>query len=432
MVSKEWTNSKKETGTPHKEEPVDFHADKEAWAKKVKEEFQKHVQDNMLPPELGEEVFDLPKSRLNSHSNRSYFVKSIADYILRQQNREQEWEQYEPLIVKLALCSEIMITVQYYHNYIFDGKAGVTTPLLIRETLIKANLLKSWLFRYIDTAFSEHGYDKLIRDEIDRVFNLTDIGQYIEGRYNSFEYYKRSLNSNELIDHYEFENQIISIDWSVIYTCINLTCERIELDAAQQHFIKMYFLRLYLTGSVLYETYVDVLSVIFNCTKTISINLQKFASYYGIMMQVVNDNNDFVPSYMEQDTKAKFPQDQQCDIRNKNITLPLSLYLCSTPVKGVIWDYLNSTQNSNYNEKIEKEIFENILSTLNDYTIPIGEKIVEFANKDVFFDKKLTHITIIASNNRFYTIIYNQHKLRLSEGELKCLNHDRNKYYQPS
>ncbi len=405
MVSKEWTNSKKETGTPHPEEPADFHADKEAWAKKVKEEFQKHVQDNMLPPELGEEVFDLPKSRLNSHSNRSYFVKSIADYILRQQNREQEWEQYEPLIVKLALCSEIMITVQYYHNYIFDGKAGVTTPLLIRETLIKANLLKSWMFSYIDTAFSEHGYNKLIRDEIDRAFNLTDIGQYIEGRYNSFEYYKRSLNSNELIDYYEFENKIISIDWSVIYTCINLASERIKLDAAQQHFIKMYFLRLYLTGSALYASFSELLCMLFDTNIILSKRLSKFSNYYGIIIQGVNDNNDFVPSYMDQDTKAKFPQDQQSDIRNKNITLPLFISLIKYMKNNIIEINLNSSKCKNYSESTEEEIYRFIRPILLEYSISLVQDIAKETCYFVLNDKNLSKLTDIAFDNRFYKII---------------------------
>ncbi len=389
--------------------PVDYsqgktnRLDRNSWAKKVKAEFQKYAQDD-LPLELMKQVFEFPGSRLNSHSNRSYFVKSIAEYILTQQGRMSEWFEFEPLIIKLALCSEMMISVQYYHNFIFDGKRGVNTPLLIRETLIKGHLLKSWLFRYIDNAFSSDGLNSLVAKETDKAFNQTDIGQFIEGRYNSYEFYKKHELENESFHCFSLSDK--NIDWEVIESCVNILNERLDLSEFELFFLRMYYLRIYLTGSSLYSTFTGLLVCAFNFSDDNKKKLVKFSDYYGIMMQIVNDNNDFVPRYMDQDTKSKYPQDQQSDIRNKNITLPLFLFLYfNERSNSSILRTLEAEKYKGYSERREKRAFEEIVPLLNQYSIPIGEKIIEKAVNIINNDQILSSITEIAYKNKFYEII---------------------------
>jgi len=380
--------------------------DKDDWVKKVKAEYQKQAYDK-LPRELEKLMFDLPSSRLNSHSNRSYFVKSIAYSILIEQNRIEEWAELEPLVIQLALCSEMMITVQYYHNFIFDGKNGVNTPLLVRETLIKSNLLKSWLFRYIDRAFSSFGYSTLIGREVDAAFNNTDIGQFIEGRYNSFEYFTKKELDNDILNHFLFEDN--EIDWNVIDDCISIVVKKSTFSNFEYLFLKLYFVRLYLISTALYQTNANVLISILKANEIDAEKTIKFSRYYGIMMQIVNDNNDFVPGYMDHDTKAKYPQDQQSDIRNKNFTLPLFLFF---HYKGKGGSYIQSTLESQrykgYSERREKLIFEEIKPVLVQYSIPIGVAIAEKAAFYVNNNSHLTFLTKIANDNRFYRIIFNK------------------------
>jgi geranylgeranyl pyrophosphate synthase len=378
--------------------------DRDDWVKKVKAEYRKHAKDG-LPKELETLVFSLPNERLNSHTNRSYFVKSIAKYILNSQGKLKDWPKYEPEIIKLAVCAEMMITVQYYHNYIFDGKNGVNTPLMIRETLVKSNLLKSWLFRYIDKAGFNPNIIKSVRDNIDYAFNQTDIGQFIEGRYNSYEYYKLQSLENEYIDHYLFQDK--KIDWDVINDCISISTESLVLSNAQHVFIKLYYLRLYLISTSLYQTFVNIILEILPDGSVSQPDLYKFSAYYGIMMQIVNDNIDFVPGFLGQDTKPKFAQDQQCDIKNKNITLPLFWFLQQQPsVNSNILKVLNGPKNKGYSERRELLVFEEILPVLVNHSIPIGQKIATRALSYVAGNSLLRELAAIATNNRFYKEIF--------------------------
>lgn len=149
--------------------------------------------------------------------------------------------------------------------------------------------------------------------------------------------------------------------------------------------------------------FTNLLTDILSCDAKDKEKLQKFTAYYGIMMQVVNDNWDFVPGYMQQDTKAKCQQDMQSDIRNKNMTLPLVLYLHFNPSEQtLIKKYLNSFKTKKYSERREKLVFEAIRPILLGYCLPVGEALAACADGIV---PENGDITGIARHNRFYRII---------------------------
>lgn len=368
-----------------------------SWASKVKAEFLNHASVD-APPELEDLIFELPYDKLGSPTNRSYFIKKMAEYILSSQGRLSEWPQYEPLIVKLALCSEITISIQYYHNYVFDAKAGVTNSLAIRKAVIQANLLKSWFFTYIRVSFSPYNLAEKVAERVDEAFNYTDMGQYIEGSFNSYEaYLERRVDKS--IPYFQKDK---NIDWAVIDHCIKIVKKHAKFSDFEISFLRSYFLRLYLVGSVLYRSYTVLLLDLLNECKENKQRLKKFAVYYGIMLQIVNDNSDFVPGYMQQDTKAKCQQDMQSDIRNKNITLPLILYLHFNPSEQtLIKKYLNSFKTKKYSERRETLIFEHIYPVLTEYAIPIGKTVASAADNLAPLE-----LTSIARSNRFYQIVY--------------------------
>lgn len=374
----------------------------EAWGEKVQLEYKK-IQGLGLPKEIEALYHEVPEKRLNSPTNRSFFVKKIAEYILMVSGHRDQWAKYESQIVQLALLAEITIAVQYYHNYIFDRKAGVNTALAVRETLIKGNLLKSWTFRYIEKSFTDENFRKKVAAVIDNIFNDTDAGQYIEGRYGSYEAYINGRTNDMIPSFYEERD----VDSTIVEQCVQLTLSKTEgLSEPQEQFLRSYFLRVHLVSPSLYRGYAVLLNELLGCSEEERNKILQFASWYGVMMQVVNDNWDFVPGYLGHGTKAKNPEDMQSDLRNKNITLPLFLYLHRFPTETtIIRKYLNSLKEKKYSERREKLVFEAILPVLLKDALPIGKTLANFASTAIADHPVLTPLLQIAEENRFYNII---------------------------
>jgi len=393
---------------------ADMRREAEDWAEKVQLAFE-NAAGLGLPDEIEKLYREIPEKRLNSPTNRSFFFKKIAEHILKTSGKVDKWETLENVIVRLALLAEITISVQYYHNYIFDSKANVNNPLAIRETLIKGNLLKSWAFRYVESAFSEGDFRKKVAAVVDDIFNDTDAGQYIEGRYGSYEAYIHQ-RTNEMIPQFYQEKRI---DKAVIEQCVAMVRQDVsDLSEQQVSHLRSYFLRVYLVSPSLYRGYVTLLCDLLGCPKAEKNKLLQFAAWYGLMMQVVNDNWDFVPGYLGHGTKAKNPEDMQSDLRNKNMTLPLLLYLHLYPSETtIIKKYLNSLKQKKYSERREKLVFEAILPVLLQYALPIGKAIAAQAAATLRQDSILKPLLQIAEENRFYTIITEYHQ--------STLNHDK-------
>lgn len=57
---------------------------------------------------------------------------------------------------KLPFILEVIISIQYYHNQILDGKKGFERELTDDDKLIFSSLLREQLYRYLDTIRIGH------------------------------------------------------------------------------------------------------------------------------------------------------------------------------------------------------------------------------------------------------------------------------------
>lgn len=372
-------------------------------------------------PELETLVLSLPKHKLSGPSQRSQFVKFLYDYII-EYGKEYNIPVKEidgNLVIKLAVLAELIIDCQYYENYIFDGKNGVTDSVQIRKYLNAAMLLKSEIFKYIREGFSDDpDTAEKVRACTDNIFNLVNIGQQIEANWNHYDTFLDEERLKELPNFGYFVDKNINND--IIKEIKKIILKGIDSSLHERNFMHLYLVRLNLISVALFSKFGDLLLDLtsFPDNNTAQ-RIRRFSTLFGTCVQMVNDNIDIVPEH----TGSKVPEDAFSDLRNKNITLPIFYYLTlHKKGKGQLKTILNSNADGLIFEpktvhehgRCAKVLSPHLQETVNaelkpviaQYAIPATQHIAELANLEI--DTKLNmgqiiaDLLSIASGNRFY------------------------------
>ncbi len=355
---------------------------------------------------VDESSFGLFNKRLDGVTVRSYFTQKIYDYVIFCASKEKyTLKEHEEKVfkIKLPYIMEGVMTILYHYNQLWDGKNNIK-PQNQPEVHIGANLLRTALLKYVYNGPLNDQYKcELMYKVIERSIHYVDAGQYIDKYGNNYDCFlgletKRNKVKNEedLISKETAE----FINLSPFETVI----EDIQSDIPdKKNFIELYFKRLYLISSSLFrivsEFIMDSIEYFGKQRKKII----QFAEYYGMMMQIVNDNADFAP---EKGTASKMLKDVFSDLKNYNITLPLMYHLSSENRCGFIQRFLETNESSyleNYN-KILKEI---VTSGAIFKSIEIGKSLARMGRK-MLIDKKedstkfLIQMLSIAFKNRYY------------------------------
>jgi geranylgeranyl pyrophosphate synthase len=324
------------------------------------------------------------------------------------------YEQQFPFIL------EVVIAVQYYHNQILDGKAGVTTSEKINDNLVIGNLLKDQLYRYIDEKVDlPESYRTKLVTTVRTIFEWVDIGQYIDKHCNTYKVFQSNIYD------YPFRNKTESyIKQDYIDFCVELTRQIIP-QWRKEEYLRIYFQRIYLTSALLYRLSTEFL---IECILNIDIGkkykLVDFFTLFGLATQIVNDNIEFVPSVKGEKTNTKEIYDAFSDLKNGNITLPIFIDLIRRPI-GMIYIYLNRPEDrKQMGPATEDSFFKEICdSDAIYYSISIAKKIgnamLVLLNKVnpyyIFIYQRVEMI----ENNRYYRYFY-------SYKEEKSLKNDKN------
>ncbi len=304
----------------------------------IKQEHQ-HFQELGLIDRDYPDFFYLLNKKVNSLPLRGYFSKKLLDYI------REEYPKLEisPALIdlfpgKLPFVVEVVITIQYYHNQILDGKGGVLSSDRIKQNLLLSNLLKDQLYSYIDARFQRE-QAILVADYVRKMFKYTDIGQLIEKTYNTYKAYN--------------DTKDFTLPYGgAINTAISQDCIDFLLSHAARHsepgndsFLRLYFIRIYLVSAMLFKLTAQLIKDLIGLEERNQLrgfDIEMFSEYYGVMLQLVNDNCDWIPSKYQHKTVAKNYSDSFCDLRNKNVTFPLFIYLQRS--SGAILNYLEEEQ----------------------------------------------------------------------------------------
>ncbi|NJL77001.1 MAG: hypothetical protein HC892_20285, partial [Saprospiraceae bacterium] len=297
---------------------------------------------------------------------RARFVKFLYEYFKSNggvTDHPAFFEEQLPFIV------EAIISIQYYHNQILDQKGGVNTPSTINDNLITGNLLKDQFYRYLEQLEMDANNRITLIQHARSIFEYVDIGQYLEKHCNHYEAYKNKQY------HHPFErtvNEFIQAEW--IEEIVQIILELVDLDADNQAYLRIYLQRIYLTNAALFNLVAVLMADMMDVENSIKAKVVKFATWFGIAQQMMNDNCDVVPSsLLFKNTVAKLVTDAQADLKNKCFTLPLVIHLKFCP-SGIISNYLND-----YKANMQEEDFfdETIKSLSIFFSITISKKVSE-------------------------------------------------------
>lgn len=334
---------------------------------------------------------------------RAYFAFKMAQYLRHEGgNIKRGYKKFFDR--QLPFIMEAIISVQYYHNQILDGKAGVTTSKAINDNLVTANLFKDQLYRYIEQLEITQFDRRKVKECVRSIFEYVDIGQYIEKHCNTY----GALQNGSL--NHPFENAIQKvIDTNYLETTFEIAKKWGRIEQCYDAFLKIYLERIYLVNAVLYQLLLLLITALMKNSNEVKKNCAEFAIYWGLTQQIVNDNNDLVPSIYGEATVEKICRDAFSDIRNKNVTLPVLIHLQRCP-KSKIYDCLEG--GSDPIIEMEEEYFREATKELSIYySMTIGKKLKSIAIKILNQYNKvypfIADMLRVAENNRYYKCFYN-------------------------
>jgi len=404
--------------------------------------------------------FALLEKRLQDVNVRGYYAKLIFDYIQHKHNIKVTQKEFYTEIIPFIL--EVVITIQYYHNQVLDGKAGKTDMDTALNNIKEANLLKPFLYKFIENKINNKRDVDIVKNYVSQMFYYVDLGQYIEKTGNRISGYKENKGykwTKKLENLVKDASSVPFIQSPSSYChsdeCIysekfqeSLLVENIRLQQAlcefplvrklapQSHklakgiisssktikevirsspsdrawFMELYFKRISLTCGALFVMATKMILQLIGLSENgkVASELIAFSKCFGVMRQVVNDNVDWAPSYLGLSTKTKDAEDAFSDLKNGNTTLPLISHLRHKR-KDVIHNYLKGE--IQIDEQVERALYDTMIDSgaLKD-AIKIGRGIHEEAVS--FLDKKnpatayLTDMSKIALNNKYYHCFY--------------------------
>ena len=283
-----------------------------------------------LDQEVESEIFAPLQKRLNGMPLRAYFVQKTFQII----HSKLTWNKKAQLtvsrkspvfLVKIPFIFELIITIQYLHNQILDKKDGVDSIEKISRNLLTANLLKDYLYQYINDQFSGN-FQKKLFNTVRKAFAYVDIGQMLEKRHNNYAAFSKA----EYMGDYSFSKEI---DTFISFEGMEVFMESLQKDLPREkwEFTELYLKRMYLTCAALFKLSTLFLCDVLNVPNKEKKELVNFAATYGLMRQLINDNADFVPSSYGLSTLSKSTEDAFSDLKNRNITLPLIFHLSESP-----------------------------------------------------------------------------------------------------
>ena len=335
-------------------------------------------------------VIDLLQSKLAGRPIRAYFLAKTTNWLVQLQT---PWQRVRTRVLpgyarlfsaQLPLIFEVVITVQYLHNQILDGKSGVTNRERISRNLLAANLLKEQLYRYIDQevpAWARPATTQAVRT----CFELVDQGQFLEQTQNIYAAYRDGQNNwQQTIPAAVLER----VDLSAVGPFLEKLKSDLPVMLHEQ--LEVYFHRMYLTCASLFVEAVQLLGRLLKLSAKQTKDVQQFSVCYGIMRQLVNDNADWIPTRFGLETKTKTAADSFSDLRNTTLTLPLFFYLAEG--QGGKIDYFLERQmcwSAAFEDAVFDEILESdalfksvqntrILAELALAYLPIGEREADF------------------------------------------------------
>lgn len=346
-------------------------------------------------------LFKLLENRLYQETPvlKAYFTRKAFDY-LRQGYIDDDVNVIYSQVLPFAL--EALMAIQYYDNQILDRKGGVTTTEAINDNLILGNLLRENLLDYLDEVLSNEDF-ALVQRHIHLILKIVDTGQLTEKLNNLYPNY-RDKDYN-----LQWGNKEISLLDSSAVEMANAIILEVVPALKGSNFLDWYLKRIFFSGAFIYPQTARMLMELHGDNKAEYAELLQFSSLYGLMMQIVNDVTDLVPTKDSKNSAVKQPNDAFSDLKSQNVTLPLLIHL-ETKKDGLVRKMMEEKQmelTANEEMNILKELFSTkCIEKTQDIGKCIADKtraILPLSNPNTLL---LNDMCNIANYNRHYKRLY--------------------------
>ena len=354
---------------------------------------------------------------LKKLSVKSYFIYCIYQYI--QHTNKYDGLQYkklekEDLEDKLMVIMEVIMLVMTYHQILKNQLSTKSHDSNIENFKCSSNI-KDYVYDCVDQNFSLEEAP-LVHKYVRKMFRCVDNGLYFD-KFNNYEtfYYGKEISLFQ--ERNETFGSIINMD-----SIKNIFKDIQQYASSSNPAISTYFERNYLISSSLFRFTTELLIEIVQYKGEEKENITQFAECYGLVIQLVNDNCDFVKE-TNNDNDNRFSILN--DLKNEIITLPILLHLKKGLQIGLVSKALKvkGYKIEGKHNLILKEI---ITSGALPDAMKMGRLIAVKAKfllntKNKAFSS-LEDLLSIAFNNKYYSHIFHAKKLYLK-------NKDNNNLY---
>lgn len=334
---------------------------------------------------------------------RAYYMHKLYEYAREEGGRNRE---ISPSFFthQLPFIAEAVISIQYYHNQVLDGKGGVDKQLEIQQNVIISNLFKECFYAFLEATCPPSIADGVIGCAR-TIFQCVDIGQWLEKHNGLYRNWREAhIGAHPFTEYLGsiLERQQLSRTERIIRS-------QAPLCWSDQKFISAYLERIYLTNAVLYREFTKLILKLLGLPQKTEASISSFAVYFGLMHQIVNDNGDLVHSKAKLITEEKVIGDAQSDLRNRTVTLPVCLHLNECP-DGEIGKFLQSRKRT-IPSAMQTRFFKELVGEGAIYqSIRIGKALKKVAlnelnpyNRQYYL---LEDMCKIADNNKYYRHFY--------------------------
>jgi hypothetical protein len=290
--------------------------------------------------------FPLLDRRLSRPSTRYRFLLYAWSYIT---GHPLEEALDFPEILRLAALSELDMTIMYHENHIRDQKFTVrrSNQKSIDRKRAEKEKLRIYKEEFISENFREDLRNKIsetnywihrLHDQngMDLDKGMTSLDNFLLNKIpHSFSLNGLHLNEEKTDLGIPIDNPPPTFDIDVFIAEIKTEISYINRPEyhklsclfEKEAYLHLYFKRTYYLNTVLYELYTQLLVEEFAAQKEKFSHLIKFARYYGMIQQIINDNLDFLPLSHFLENPCKIQEDTFSDLREQNVTLPILFYL---------------------------------------------------------------------------------------------------------
>lgn len=278
------------------------------------------------------------QNKLSAKSVRSSFAVWAYQYLSNRKLDYKKASNANPdylFQVKIPFLVEAIMTHAYLINQVYDKKNGIINEADQQANLAKAANLFEAIMTYIRSFSKFTSSENVTKVQLIalQMIDEIDYGQKLDLSYES--HLKLSSGSTTHLGNYPNE-QIID-RCSVLDADLRLLKKQYP---GYEGAIDLYFQRNYYISSSLFKHTICLVSELLTHYPRLDRvrSLMGFAEIYGFIMQLINDNNDFV---FEPPTKNKSADDVLSDLKNGLFTFPLMMHHFKKP-NGFIADCLKN------------------------------------------------------------------------------------------